>query len=477
MTTQMADDVTPARFGRLERHGILLGLGAAQLTVLAMALLVAVVSVYAAGAAGFATSALVWLPAAAAATATVRGRPVVAWVPLILQWRVRRLLGQTSHTTRATLPAPATLQLPGIPGVLRVSEAPGLGAALVHDRRRGTVSAIARVSGTGFVLDDDAVQEHKVSSWGRVLGSLSQQPSVVRLQLMVRTVPGGASTTRRWWRANALAGASWAAQILADLVEESYAFDHRQEALVAVALRVPRGSGRGLTDGGIARLAQDLSALRDSLRGADLRVDEWVPPGQLGSVLRTAYDPEGTKRGQDHGDAPSPLLAPMGVQEHWSCLRTDGAVHATYWVTEWPRAEVHPSFLQPLLLAPDAYRTITLLAEPLPTGKALREIRRAKVEHVSDAAQRARIGQIEDESTRAEVEELNRREQELVAGHGDLRFTGLVTVTAPTEDALNGACAATESAAAQSMCEIRRLVGQQGLAHLAAALPLARGVL
>lgn len=477
MTTQTAEVVTTARFGRLERRGVLLGLGAAQLSVLTMALLVAVVSVYSAGAAGFATSALVWLPLAIAATATVRGRPVVAWVPLILQWRVRRLLGQTSHVTRPASPAPGILQIPGIPGALRVSEAPGLGAALVHDRRRGTVTAIARISGTGFVLDDDAVQEHKVTSWGRVLGSLCQQPSIVRLQLIVRTVPGGASATRRWWREHALAGASWAAQILADLVEEAFAVGHRQEAFIAVALRVPRGSGRRLTEGGMARLEQDLAALRDALRGAELTVDEWIAPGRLGAVLRTAYDPEGTSRGPAHGDAPSPLLGPMGVQEHWNHLRTDSALHATYWVTEWPRAEVHPSFLQPLLLAPDAYRTITLLAEPLPAGKALREIRRAKVEHVADAAQRARIGQIEDESTRAEVAELNRREQELVAGHGDLRFTGLVTMTATTEGELDAACAATESAAAQSMCEIRRLVGQQGLAHVAAALPLARGVL
>src|SRR5665647_3329551 len=116
MSTQTAEVVTTARFGRLERRGVLLGLGAAQLSVLTVALLVAVVSVYSAGAAGFATSALVWLPLAVAATATVRGRPVVAWLPLILQWRVRRLLGQTSHVTRPASPAPGILQIPGIPG-------------------------------------------------------------------------------------------------------------------------------------------------------------------------------------------------------------------------------------------------------------------------------------------------------------------------------------------------------------------------
>jgi hypothetical protein len=107
----------------------------------------------------------------------------------------------------------------------------------------------------------------------------------------------------------------------------------------------------------------------------------------------------------------------------------------------------------------------------------LREIRRAKVEHAADAAQRARIGQVENESTRAEVADLERREAELVAGHGDLRFTGLITVTAPDEDTLEQRCTAMETAAAQSMCEVQRQVGQQGVAHAAACLPLARGVL
>jgi hypothetical protein len=108
---------------------------------------------------------------------------------------------------------------------------------------------------------------------------------------------------------------------------------------------------------------------------------------------------------------------------------------------------------------------------------ALREIRRAKVEHTADAAQRARIGRLEDASTRAEADDLVRREQDLVGGHGDLRFAGLITVSAVSRDGLEAACRATETAAAQAMCELRLLVGQQGQAHAAAALPLARGLL
>jgi hypothetical protein len=166
----------------------------------------------------------------------------------------------------------------------------------------------------------------------------------------------------------------------------------------------------------------------------------------------------------------------MAIDEQWDHVRTDSAVHAVYWVREWPRSEVHAGFLQPLLLAHGARRTLSITADPLPVSRALRDIRRAKVEHAADAAQRARIGRLQDENTRAEAAELVRREQQLVAGHGDLRFAGLLTVTAASVDELHAACTAVESAAAQAMCEVRRLMGQQAPGFVVGALPLARGV-
>lgn len=211
------------------------------------------------------------------------------------------------------------------------------------------------------------------------------------------------------------------------------------------------------------------------LAGADVDIAGWVSVAEVSSVLRTAYDPT-ARTAPDH--VPSAAAPPaMGIAESWTHVATDGGVHSTYWIAEWPRSDVHPGFLQPLVLSPDATRTVTVIAEPLPIASSLREIRRAKAEHAADSAQRARIGQVEDESIRAELDDLLRREQGLVAGHGDLRFTGLVTVTARSAEELDAACAATEAAAAQALCELRRLVGQQASAHLAATVPLARGVL
>jgi hypothetical protein len=110
------------------------------------------------------------------------------------------------------------------------------------------------------------------------------------------------------------------------------------------------------------------------------------------------------------------------------------------------------------------------------SDQAARDIRKKKVEYISDASQRARIGQIEDAAQSAEYRDVLQQEAELTSGHGVLRYTGLIAVTAATSDLLEAAVASIEQAAIQASCETRRLVGQQAMAFTAAALPLARSV-
>ena len=65
-------------------------------------------------------------------------------------------------------------------------------------------------------------------------------------------------------------------------------------------------------------------------------------------------------------------------------------------------------------------------------------------------------------------------EADLTAGHGILRCTGLIAVSASDPDELERHVAAVEQAAIQASCETRRLWGQQAQGFVAASLPLAR---
>jgi hypothetical protein len=471
-----ATSATSVRFGRLERRGVLLGLDGAQLTVLAIALVILVVAEYGAGAFGVAVTAPVWGALAAVALVSVAGRPMTWWLPIVAQWVVRRVFRATRYVARPLRATePESLSLPGFPGRLAIAVSPTTGAALVFDRRSATVTGILELTGRGFLLEDPGSQDLRVKGWGRVLASLCQQPDIVRIQLLHRSSADGAAGVRRWWAEHALADAPWAARVVADLLAESTTLTDHRDCFLAVAVRVPRGS-RSLNAAAVFAAEQYLAAITDALSSAEVDVRCVVTPAHLRRVLRTAYDPARAWDGPLAGSG-TELVGPMGVAERWDCVRTDSAHHAVYWVAEWPRSDVHPGFLQPLLLAPGARRAFTLIAEPLSAAAALREIRRAKVEHTADAAQRSRMGRLEDASTRAEADDLLRREQDLVGGHGDLRFACLITVSAESRTELEAACRATEAAAAQAMCELRLLVGQQGQAHAAAALPLARGLL
>jgi hypothetical protein len=164
------------------------------------------------------------------------------------------------------------------------------------------------------------------------------------------------------------------------------------------------------------------------------------------------------------------------VREHWDHVQHDSGFSSVLWISEWPRIEVGASFLHALIFEPGIRKSFSLVATPLTTAQALRDIRRQKVEYVTDAAQKAKIGQIADMSDAQEYSDVLDRERALIAGHADYRFSGFVAVTADSKEELDAAVSAMQRAIAQAGCESRVLVGQQARAFTAAALPLGRKV-
>lgn len=472
MTTPAAE----VRFGRLERRGLLLGLSGAQLALVGAALVTVVAAGIVAGATGVALSAPMWTAALAWALVPVGGRPLVEVLPTAAVWAARRLTrthqdlaspDAASGAARDAVVDPASIAVPGLPGRLRLSTDHD-GVVLLRCGRAtaAPVTIVAEVRGRGFLLESSPAQDRRVAAWARLLGSLCQLPDVVGAQVIHRAVPTAGGDVRQWWTSQVAASAPWATRIVNDLVEDTRT-DTRLHCLLAVALRPRRGD-----------IYATKTSLTESLDAAELDLVSWLTPQQIVRLVRDAYDPAAPMVPVTPG-TPGGRIAdsrPMGVSEQWSHARSDSAFHATYWLNEWPRAATHPGFLRPLMFGSGVQRTFTLLARPLPPGNALREIRRARAEQLADAATRARVGRVEEEVHRAAAAELTRREEDLIAGHGDLRFTGLLAVSAPSLDELAEACASTETAAAQAGCELRRLVGQQVQAYAVASLPLARGL-
>src|SRR5438552_1203755 len=92
------------RFGPLERRGLILGLSAGQVLTLGFAGLLAVVELRVLPPAlAVAMAVLILLSAVAATFWPVAGRPLQAWLPLLLAYAVRRLRGGHRFVSEAHL--------------------------------------------------------------------------------------------------------------------------------------------------------------------------------------------------------------------------------------------------------------------------------------------------------------------------------------------------------------------------------------
>jgi hypothetical protein len=164
----------------------------------------------------------------------------------------------------------------------------------------------------------------------------------------------------------------------------------------------------------------------------------------------------------------------MASQEGWASYRTDASCHVTYWVSEWPRVDVGPDFLGPLLLA-GCCRRMSVVAGPVDPRRAVREAGSARTADLVDEQLRRRAGFISSARREREAVGVVRREEELAEGHAEYRFSGYVTVSAPDGAGVETACAEVERAAQRCHLELRRLYGRQEEAF-AWTLPLGRGL-
>ena len=467
------------KFSRLSRRGVLLGLSGLQLVIAGAGAGCLVFALYA----GVIVLAFPIVGICAVlAFVSVGGRKLAEWGPIGLGWLWRSSGGQLVYRRRIVKPRPAgTLALPGDAARLRQWLDPETGAVMVHDPHAATLTAIIGVSHPAFVLLDPAEQERRVVAWGRVLATACRSGRIASLQIMERTLPDSGKGLAQWWDTHGTHDQTWASRTYAELIERAGPAGERHASTISISLdmkiarRAIRAAGGGMK-GGAAVLRQEMATLLAALRSADLSPSDWLTPGDLAFILRSAYDPAVAGALERHGDIGRDLATagPVAVTESWGTMRTDSAHHCVLWISEWPQSMVFPGFLAPMLLSSGISRTFTLLYTPMRTDQAARDIRKKKTEYISDAAQRQRIGQIEDARQTAEYQDVLQQEADLTAGHGVLRCTGFVTVSANDPDELERGVAAIEQAAIQASCETRRLWGQQAQGFAVSALPLCR---
>ena len=367
---------------------------------------------------------------------------------------------------------------------------PGPGGQFMGVLRDGsTYTAVLAVRPQSFALCDSEEQARRLAGWGSVLAGLAREGSpVCRVQWLERTAPADDGELLRAAQACLTLPADHPlASAYLHLLDQAGPATQAHEAYVALqvdAKRAPRlvKAGGGGDEGALAVLRRELATLSSGLAGAEVVVDGALSPRALAKAIRVAFDP-GARAGLARRAALDPDRAgvfpaaawPSATDDGWASYRADDTHHTVYWVEEWPRTPVGPDFLSPLLLGTRCARVVSLTVEPVPPGRAARQVEATRTADLADEELRRRGGFLPSARRRRQHEGVERREEELADGHADCRFSGYVAVSAPDPDALEAACGEVEQLAQQCRLQLTRQRGRQEEAF-AWTLPLWRGL-
>lgn len=522
----MAPERVRYRFGPLERRGLIAGWRGGQIAAVAAGLVIAVLVLRSHPTVASVVVALVSVVGGVAlACWPVAGRTGEEWAPTVTRWG----WSAVARTRSRRAPAPGAGHRLGSEGGPRVVSAAltgrgstGRGVArrldrtpfagmvllavgggsgesygVVRDALTRTYTAALSVRGHSFSLLGPGDKERRVGDWAGVLASMSRERTAVhRVQWLALSLPDDGRAVHAYLAGrSALPVDAPAHRSYAGLVAGAGAATSRHEVMLAVQVRAGGSAARsvraagGGDAGGCAVVLREAQTLRRRLGEADITVEGVLDPRALATVIRRTGDarPLSSDRGEgvtvdgageEAAGCRRPLPTgwpwPLATEVRWDSLRTDGAWHATYWVAEWPRVDVGPDFLGPLLLGP-VRRSVSVVMEPLSPSAAIRQVEQARTADLADSELRRRGGFLATARRAREQALVSRREEELADGHASFRFSGYVTVTAPARDLLESACEATEQAAAQCRLELRRLYGEQDQGFTC-TLPLGRGL-
>lgn len=491
------------RFGPLERRALIGPLRGGQFAVLALGAALGIAALYGLRSVAGMVAALALLAASTAVIALpIQGRTAEEWAPVVAAWALRRR--RAGEGFRSASAASGTRIGPGgEPGHLASLPPELAGLALlavpygsaevgvIRDPRAGTYTAALALSGGPFVLRDPAEQERALAAWGDVLASTARDGSPVRrVQWLEQSAPALGDDLAAHFQAHrdrAVPLTSDLVRSYVELVESAAPSATEHEVLVAVQVSERRAARelrrrRGGVEAACELAVREAESLAERLAMADISVAGLLRPRQYAAHLKDAYDPYG-RRGRERLALADParegiepaLMGPQAAEETWSHYRTDSAWHATYWISSWPRSDVGPMFLVPLLMQAGVLRTVAVTIEPVPYSQAMRKAEAAQTAEIAEEIARNRQGYATTARTRRRAAAVSRREEELADGHAELRFSGWLRLSHRSLEELERIEPEGEHAAALARLGLQRAYGEQAAAF-ANTLLLAGGL-
>ena len=183
------------------------------------------------------------------------------------------------------------------PGPLGLGQ-PGAEIAVSRDRKAGTYAATLRVAGRQFALIDNSEQDWLVNQWGTALQAfIAERTPVVSIRWSEWAAPAGLEEHRRWLKDhlddNPLHDVR---QAYEQLLNEAGSRSTRHEVLVTVTIhsgkvKTGRRHEGDQVKAAIELLLTELKLFSQRLQGSGLLVSSPLSPGEWSRAMRLRLDP------------------------------------------------------------------------------------------------------------------------------------------------------------------------------------------
>ncbi|SMX91367.1 hypothetical protein BI49514_02393 [Brevibacterium iodinum ATCC 49514] len=526
-----------ARFGREESTGVAFGMDMLQIVFLGVGMVIIVVCVVAGGfPGGLIAAALTAGVFGAIGIPRIFGKSLLTWVRVILSSQSRKRTGQNEYLPeesgvdvvvgdegielspelevidpprrsedtgrdkkgRIKPLKPGRLLLPGEFSELLVYQMPG-GAAFAYDPVAKEGIVVAQISThKAFGLESFEDQETRLRAWAEAEATIAGIDGVLRVQMADQTTIASGSAVLDHYEQEISNAQTVVDPDTGETVEQAGEaidpFLHQSlvDMLVAAEGRPVHGmwmavvlsqtklakrihsAGRGIR-GFMETALVAMGAVESALPESGTEVVRWHSPRSLAALVRTAFDPAASVEISEREDGVDVGAAgPMWARDSLATFASEGAIHRTFKVSEFPRSQAQLGFLQNFIFSGDFRHTVSVYMKPRDIGKALKTNERSKATWTSNATLRDKLGKQTTLRHDRQLEDLSQEESELERGHAALKMTVMVTVSAFSEEEMDASVSQLKTAAARANCELRVMYGQQDSAFMAAATPLGR---
>lgn len=376
----------------------------------------------------------------------------------------------------AKTPKPIRLNLPGAANELNVYTSPE-GRCVVHNPVKKRLVLTAVVEANNFLMQDVTGQEEILDQWESVINLVGAHREVQALfPSDVTTVVSGEQMIDYYRRAAEANNAGEninpvAHQGYIDLLQNNVQKKHEQYLTVNLSLpemnREIKDNGGGVL--GMLRTADTkMNAIADDISSAGYS-SRWVSVQERRAMTADFMTPA-----NDFVQGSADTVV-VGANRYWTELQINDVWHRAYFVDQWPMKPVKPGFLEKVVLGLDFRHSITQVIKRGDDEAALRRINN-DIKNYDTAQQLAQsMGRRLSRESQREMDDLERREEELVEGSGDVAYSAFISISARSKEELESHERDLRSAASRAQLKLIKCYGSQFEGFLAATAQLGYG--